>query len=293
MQAKIKAFIELMRPANVITALTDILAGMSIVGFLFNLNEIDSVLFLGISTMCLYAGGVVFNDLFDHSLDQIERPERALPSGRIKKNEAIFGGIVLLVIGIFCAFWQSNLSGIIAVFITVLALFYDWRGKHMTIFGPLNMGLCRAFNLLLGMSVYEIGVFNYGYLILIPFIYIAAITLVSRGEVHGGTPKTLLFALILFLFVHLSQVYYAYSLGHLFLSLPFILIHFYLIFDKIIVAIKNPIGPNIGKTVKIGVLTLILMNAAWVSLSGQWEMAIFVVLLLPVSILLGKKFAVT
>jgi 4-hydroxybenzoate polyprenyltransferase len=293
MQAKIKAFIELMRPANVITALTDILAGMSIVGFLFNLSEIDSVLFLGISTMCLYAGGVVFNDLFDHALDQIERPERALPSGRIKKNEAIFGGIVLLVIGIFCAFWQSNLSGIIAVFITVLALFYDWRGKHMTIFGPLNMGLCRAFNLLLGMSVYEIGVFNYGYLILIPFIYIAAITLVSRGEVHGGTPKTLLFALILFLFVHLSQVYYAYSLGHLFLSLPFILTHFYLIFDKIIVAIKNPIGPNIGKTVKIGVLTLILMNAAWVSLSGQWEMAIFVVLLLPVSILLGKKFAVT
>jgi 4-hydroxybenzoate polyprenyltransferase len=293
MQAKIKAFMELMRPANVITALTDILAGMSMVGFLFNLSEIDSVLFLGISTMCLYAGGVVFNDLFDHALDQIERPERALPSGRIKKNEAIFGGIVLLVIGIFCAFWQSNLSGIIAVFITVLALFYDWRGKHMTIFGPLNMGLCRAFNLLLGMSVYEIGVFNYGYLILIPFIYIAAITLVSRGEVHGGTPKTLLFALILFLFVHLSQVYYAYSLGHLFLSLPFILTHFYLIFDKIIIAIKNPIGPNIGKTVKIGVLTLILMNAAWVSLSGQWEMAIFVVLLLPVSILLGKKFAVT
>ena len=53
------------------------------------------------------------------------------------------------------------------------------------------------------------------------------------------------------------------------------------------------VGPNIGKTVKTGVLTLILMNAAWVSLSGQWEMAIFVVLLLPVSILLGKKFAVT
>lgn len=64
-------------------------------------------------------------------------------------------------------------------------------------------------------------------------------------------------------------------------------------FRKIIVAIKDPTGPNIGKTVKTGVLTLILMNAAWVSLSGQWEMAIFVVLLLPVSIRLGKKFAVT
>ncbi len=163
----------------------------------------------------------------------------------------------------------------------------------MSIFGPINMGMCRAFNLLLGMSVYEIGTFTYAYLILIPLIYIAAITLVSRGEVHGGTPKTLLFALFLFLIVHVCQIYFAYKFGHLYLALPFIATHFYLIFNKLYVAIKNPIGPNIGKTVKTGVLTLILMNAAWVSLSGQWEMAIFVVLLLPVSIQLGKKFAVT
>ncbi len=293
MKAKIKAFIELMRPANVVTSLTDVLAGMSIVGFIFNFLEINSILLLGISTMCLYAGGVVFNDVFDHDLDKIERPERALPSGRILKSEAILGGTLLLSIGIFCAFWHSSLSGFIAIIISICALFYDWKGKHMSIFGPINMGLCRAFNLLLGMSMYEIGVFNYGYLIIIPLIYIAAITLVSRGEVHGGNPKTLLFALFLFLTVHICQIYFAYTFGHLLLALPFIVTHFYLIFSKIIVAIKSPIGQNIGKTVKIGVLTLILMNAAWVSLSGQWEMAIFVVLLLPVSILLGKKFAVT
>jgi len=293
MKAKIRAFIELMRPANVITSLTDVLAGMSIVGFIFNFMDINSVLFLGLSTICLYAGGVVFNDVFDHELDQIERPERAIPSGRILKSEAIVGGVSLLLTGIFSAFWHSKLSGFIAIIISFCALFYDWKGKHMSIFGPINMGLCRAFNLLLGMSVYEIGTFSYAYLILIPLIYIAAITLVSRGEVHGGTPKTLLFALFLFLLVHLCQIYFAYKFGHIYLALPFIITHFYLIFDKLYVAIKDPIGPNIGKTVKTGVLTLILMNAAWVSLSGQWEIAIFVVLLLPVSIRLGKKFAVT
>ena len=293
MKAKIRAFIELMRPANVITSLTDVLAGMSIVGFIFNFMDINSVLFLGLSTMCLYAGGVVFNDVFDDELDQIERPERAIPSGRILKSEAIVGGVSLLLTGIFSAFWHSSLSGYIAIIISFCALFYDCKGKHMSIFGPINMGLCRAFNLLLGMSVYEIGTFSYAYLILIPLIYIAAITLVSRGEVHGGTPKTLLFALFLFLIVHLCQIYFAYKFGHIYLALPFIITHFYLIFNKLYVAIKDPIGPNIGKTVKTGVLTLILMNAAWVSLSGQWEIAIFVVLLLPVSIRLGKKFAVT
>jgi 4-hydroxybenzoate polyprenyltransferase len=240
--------------------------------------------------MCLYAGGVVFNDIFDHELDTIERPERALPSGRIKRSEAIFGGIVLLAAGIFLAFWQSRLSGFVAILVTALALFYDWKGKHMRIFGPINMGLCRAFNLLLGMSVYELGVLEHFSVIIIPLIYIAAITLVSRGEVHGGKAITLYFAGFLFLIVHGSQLYLAEKVEF---ALVFVLAHFVLIFRKLRIAIENPVGKNIGLTVKTGVLTLILMNAAWVASSGQWIMALFVLALLPVSLGLAKKFAVT
>lgn len=295
MRIKIRAFLELMRPANVITALTDVLAGMAIVGFTFGTLDYQfwPVVFLGISTMCLYAGGVVFNDVFDHELDILERPERALPSGRIQRAEAVFGGIVLLSLGIFLAFWQSRLSGIVAVLVTLHALFYDFKGKHMRIFGPINMGLCRAFNLMLGMSVYELGVLEHFYLILIPLIYIAAITLVSRGEVHGSQSAPLWFAAILFIIVHASQLVVGYQVGKLAFVLPFVLVHVYLIFAKLIPAIKNPIGPNIGQTVKTGVLTLILMNAAWVSLSEQYYMAFVTLALLPISMWVGKKFAVS
>jgi 4-hydroxybenzoate polyprenyltransferase len=290
--SKIRAFAELTRPANVVTALSDIMAGLAIVGFVFGGLDYQfyPALFLGLSSMCLYAGGVVFNDVFDHELDRIERPERALPSGRIKRSEAIFGGIVLLSFGIFLAFWQSRLSGIVAVFITSLALFYDWKGKHMRIFGPINMGLCRAFNLLLGMSVYELGVLEHFPVIAIPLIYIAAITLVSRGEVHGGKATTLYFAGFLFLIVHASQLFFAEKVEF---ALVFVLAHFILIFRKLRVAIENPVGKNIGFTVKTGVLTLLLMNAAWVASSGQWMVALFVLALLPVSLGLAKKFAVT
>lgn len=290
--SKIRAFAELTRPANVVTALSDIMAGLAIVGFIFGQLDYQfyPALFLGISSMCLYAGGVVFNDVFDHELDRTERPERALPSGRIKRSEAIFGGILLLALGIFLAFWQSRLSGIVAIFITSLALFYDWKGKHMRIFGPINMGLCRAFNLLLGMSVYELGVLEHFPVIGIPLIYIAAITLVSRGEVHGGKTITLYFAGFLFLIVHASQLFFAEKVEF---ALVFVLAHFILIFRKLRVAIENPMGKNIGLTVKTGVLTLILMNAAWVASSGQWIVALFVLALLPVSLGLAKKFAVT
>lgn len=290
--SKLRAFAELTRPANVVTALSDIMAGLAIVGFTFGRLDYQfyPALFLGLSSMCLYAGGVVFNDIFDHELDATERPERALPSGRIKRTEAVAGGILLLSVGIFLAFWQSRLSGIIAILITLLALFYDWKGKHMRIFGPINMGLCRAYNLLLGMSVYELGVLEHFPVILIPLIYIAAITLVSRGEVHGGKATTLYFAGFLFLLVHASQLYFAEKIEF---ALVFVLAHFILIFRKLSIAIVEPIGKNIGLTVKTGVLTLILMNAAWVASSGQWIMALFVLALLPVSLGLAKKFAVT
>ena len=290
--SKIRAFAELTRPANVVTALSDIMAGLAIVGFVFGRLDYQfyPALFLGLSSMSLYAGGVVFNDVFDHELDSIERPERALPSGRINRSEAIFGGILLLSLGIFLAFWQSRLSGIVAIFITLFALFYDWKGKHMRIFGPINMGLCRAFNLLLGMSVYELGVLEHFPVIAIPLIYIAAITLVSRGEVHGGKAITLYFAGFLFLVVHASQLFFAEKIEF---ALVFVLAHFILIFRKLRVAIENPVGKNIGLTVKTGVLTLILMNAAWVASSGQWIVALFVLALLPVSLGLAKKFAVT
>ncbi len=295
MRTKIRAFLELMRPANVITALTDVLAGLAIVEFTFGTLDYQfwPVLFLGISTMCLYAGGVVFNDIFDQELDSTERPERALPSGRIRRMEALFGGIVLLALGIFFAFWQSRLSGIISIVITLLALFYDYKGKHMRIFGPINMGLCRAYNLMLGMSVYELGVLEHYYLILIPLIYIAAITLVSRGEVHGSRPITLWFGAMLFLVVHVSQLFVGYRMGKLIYMFPFVLTHAYLIFAKLTKAIKNPIGPNIGQTVKTGVLTLILMNAAWVAVSEQYYMAFATLALLPISMWVGKKFAVS
>lgn len=292
--SQIRAFLELTRPANVITALTDIMAGMAIVGFLFVWKDysIQPLILLGFSTMCLYAGGVVFNDVFDRELDSLERPERALPSGRISLQAAVAGGLFLLILGIFLAFKQSLLSGYVAIIITLLALFYDWKGKHMTYFGPINMGLCRAFNLLLGMSVYELGVIEQGQWMILPLIYIAAITMVSRGEVHGSTSWPIAAAAFFFLIIHAAQLSLAIKLEQ-WMAIPFIILHITLIFRPLIQAYQHPVGPNIGKTVKAGVLSLIVMNAAWVSISGQWMIALAVLALLPISMRVGKFFAVT
>ena len=290
-----KYYLQLMRPANLVTAIADILAGLSLAKFIFSTDilSIQTVILLSISTFSLYGGGVVFNDVFDAELDAIERPERAIPSGKVSKQNATILGISLLVIGIFCASLVSFESMIIAFSVAVLALVYDKFGKHHPFLGPINMGLCRGGNLLLGMSVMMSSLHQFWWIGVIPVLYIAAITMISRGEVHGGNQSILYFAGFLYLIVSISQIILSYQFGNLFITLPFVFLHIFLIFKPLVVAIQNPIGSNIGKAVKAGVLALIVMDAAWVSTSGNFQLAIGVLLLLPLSIKIAKIFAVT
>ena len=284
-----------MRPANLITALADILAGMSIAGLHFTTDNFlwGNAILLSISTVGLYGGGVVFNDVFDAELDAIERPERAIPSGRVSKQNASILGISLLFVGILTAFMVSQTSGVLAIIISILALFYDRFGKHNNLLGPINMGLCRGVNLLLGISIIHTSLAEWWWVSIVPVIYISAITMISRGEVHGGNKNHLYFAGFLYALVSIFQGYVAYHLGNITLTILFILLHTFLIFKPLAEAIISPIGSNIGKAVKAGVLSLIVMDAAWVAASGNWEVAICVLVLLPISMRIGKYFAVT
>lgn len=291
----LKAYLQLTRPANIITAIADILAGVAIATFSFSIEDINptKVVFLCISTIGLYGGGIVFNDIFDLELDKIERPERVIPSGKISKKNAIIFGILLLTLGVFSAMGNSLFSSAIALFVAICALVYDKFGKHHSFFGPINMGLCRGGNLILGMSIVENSIPQWWWLGILPVCYIAAITMISRGEVHGGNKNTLYFAALLYVIVSTCQLLIAFQLNHLLVTAVFVALHIFLIFKPLINAISNPIGPNIGKAVKAGVLSLIVMDAAWVSVSGNIILAIAVLILLPISIKIAKIFAVT
>lgn len=291
----LKAYLQLTRPANIITAIADILAGVAIATFSFSMEDINptKVVFLCISTIGLYGGGIVFNDIFDLELDRIERPERVIPSGKISKQNAIIFGISLLALGVFAAMGNSLISSVIASLVAICALVYDKFGKHHSFFGPINMGLCRGGNLILGMSIIENAIPQWWWLGILPVCYIAAITMISRGEVHGGNKNTLYFAAFLYIIVSSCQLLIAFQLHNLLVTAAFVALHIFLIFKPLINAIVNPIGPNIGKAVKAGVLSLIVMDAAWVSVSGNMIFALIVLILLPISIKLAKIFAVT
>ena len=68
----------------------------------------------------------------------------------------------------------------------VLVVIYDAWGKRHAIVGPLNMGLCRGLNLVLGIAAVPSALAGHWPLALLSLVYVAAVTVVSRGEVHGG-----------------------------------------------------------------------------------------------------------
>ena len=176
-----RAFLELLRPANVATSLADVLAGNAVAG----LGGWTTLAWLLVSTAALYAGGVVLNDVFDRDIDRVERPERPIPSGRVTTAAAAALGAILLAAGLFAAQRASHESFVVALLLAAAILLYDAWGKRQKLFGPVNMGACRGLNLILGMTTVAGSAGAHWQLGLIPPFYICAVPIVSRGQVTG------------------------------------------------------------------------------------------------------------
>lgn len=297
---KLRASLELMRPPNIVTAFADILAGAAAaagVSMLFTGGELfqqSELLWLLLSTFGLYGGGIVFNDVFDARLDAEERPERPIPSGRVSKTFASILGALLIILGILSAFMVNQPAGMLALLIAACALYYDARAKHSVLFGPLYMGLCRGGNLMLGAAILPGTLTILWPLVFIPVAYIGAITLISQGEVKGGSKTagylaaivvTLIFGTLLLL-----AIYFPYSW---LTALPFAVLFAGMVIPPFFRAAKNPKPGTIKKAVKRGVLSLIILNSALAAgFAGIW-FGLGILLLLPISIACAKLFAVT
>lgn len=131
----LRAIAALVRLPNLFTAVADPLAGWFLTGQSAPLGPA-----LGASA-CLYASGVVFNDCFDLAADCRNRRERPLPRGDLSREFAWTLAALLMTGGLLLA---PNLK---ALAIAVLILLYNGIRKW-----PWVLGLCRAFNMTLGMN---------------------------------------------------------------------------------------------------------------------------------------------
>ncbi len=151
--AKLRGWIELVRPPNLFTIPGDILAGALLSGIA--LIQWPSLIITIICSLFLYVSGLILNDYFDRENDKQERPNRPIPSGRVKAHSALFASGVLFVFAGLAVFFLNGSIFTLPVVFTVIILIITYNGfaRRVPIFGFIVMGLCRGFNLLLGASI--------------------------------------------------------------------------------------------------------------------------------------------
>lgn len=328
----LKDYLNLLRISNVFTVPPDILAGY----FLYATSidqypfQYENLIILIFSSIFLYLGGIVSNDIFDIRIDKLERPGRPLPSQAVNIKKAIMLCIVFFGIGIFLAFLSSFISMIIAVLLTVGIISYNYQLKNGS-FRPFLMGEIRALNVVYGASSsittnnYAINISNLSnvatasvemYLpIVIPimlgaflvFCHIFSLTLISSKETRREftASKTmgfnLKFILVLFLIAVVStsivqilfldfKIFYLISIS--FFSICVCAVFFKVLFKKKKES-KEIDNNDMGFIVKNMVILLILLDSSFVFGTAGFIWGIISSSLIIPCILLGNKIKIT
>jgi 4-hydroxybenzoate polyprenyltransferase len=149
------AWLQLLRLANVLTAVADVAMGFLITHG--DLQPVGQFALLAAASCLLYLSGMVLNDVFDAEVDAREQPQRPIPSGRVSPRAATAVGWAMLASGVLVAAFVSFVAGdwrpgAVAALLSICVVLYDSVLKK-TPAGPLAMGACRALNVLFGMSL--------------------------------------------------------------------------------------------------------------------------------------------
>lgn len=130
----------------------------------------------------LYWGGMALNDWADRGVDAVERPERPVPSGRISASTALAIGSALCASGVAVSAVAGGRRAVgISLPLAGLVVAYDAVAKP-TPCGPLVMASTRGLDVLLGAAGRPTAAWEPATAVA---AHTAAVTLLSRGEVHG------------------------------------------------------------------------------------------------------------
>lgn len=286
------AYARLLRLPNHLTAIADALMGWWIA------SGADPVALIGplLTSECLYAAGMVSNDLFDMDEDRRDRPFRPLPSGAIRVADARFLLAILCAVGLISAALSGNRTFTIAATLLVVILSYNAVLKRTPI-GPWAMGSCRTLNVLLGAStslnflrhgsVADLG--PVGWLALAHGVFIAGVTSFARSETRQSNVRILIVASLIMLagFALTSIVLWRQADG---LSMGWVLLIAWGINLAHLIgrAIRDPQPAAVQRVIKWSILGLIVVDSAvvWVFV-GPMAAATIGLLLVP-SLILGR-----
>lgn len=305
MLQRLKAYAELLRISNTLTAVADVWMGMIVATG--TLAPWTVSVPLTIASILLYHSGMVLNDLFDAEQDAKERPTRPIPSGRTPKRTAAMLGYSLLVGGVLSAGLAGYIAGnwnVVAVAFCLAVLVVAYNRRKATAVGPLLMALCRMLNVLLGLSLANQAGWNtgdpsfkpvFGGILAGHFLYVVGLTLFARSEAETSRRSKLLIAAAVCLLGLATYALAPVVLNNVdSLQAPlfrwFVLwaVIALLIGRRFVAALLQPTPRHVQSAVGNAIQSIILIDAAlaWGYAGPFWGLAILA--LLPPTMLLAR-----
>ncbi len=154
------AYFHIIRPLNCFFASLTIIIGLLNAYIENNFFSTPNNILTLCGGLCVYfliaAASNVINDVFDIEIDKINRPNRAIPSGKIRKNSAILYAAILVGMGLIISLPLGLLSPnsflipILVVFFACIGVLYSWVGKRYGILGNIMVGFAFSFGIPFG-----------------------------------------------------------------------------------------------------------------------------------------------
>jgi geranylgeranylglycerol-phosphate geranylgeranyltransferase len=134
------------RPMN------SVAAGLAaIVAYLIATDTIiPKTLLLFVVVTLVTAAGNVINDYFDVDIDQVNRPDRPIPAGRVSLPAARAYAVTLFLAGILVCLFTNELCIAIAVINTLVLIGYAARLKRTPLLGNITVSYLAASMFLFG-----------------------------------------------------------------------------------------------------------------------------------------------
>jgi 4-hydroxybenzoate polyprenyltransferase len=255
-----------------------------------------------LSSVLIYIAGTVFNDYFDVGIDLKERPYRPLPAGTITKQKAFVIAMLSLVSANILAFAVNWSSLVISAILSATVISYDYRLKNTAI-GPITMGSARFLNVFLGASPALFVLLadnNNNFFVrmlfasLSIFLYVLAISLLSRKEINGMQTRRTIISSFFIVFVVIASIMFAGFFGIFKMEFFSNLILFAGI---MIITFKQTKSRNsslaIQKAIKNMVISIIVLDSVFISGSIGLYYGLATLLLIIPSIIFSRKLYVT
>lgn len=144
---KITAFLIIIRPINTLIGILSIFIGAFITG---TIQPLEKVLLACLSGGLIQGGANSINDYFDLEIDQINKPYRPLPAGKLARGEVFVFSIILFLGGILLGAMVNQIALGIALFSAILLFTYSAKLKGSILWGNLAVSLVTGLAFIYG-----------------------------------------------------------------------------------------------------------------------------------------------